>query len=376
MTHARNVPIALTLFLAPVTASAQAPPAAASASVDVVRVASKAVEREVKLPGEFRPYLAVPIFAKLPGFVSRVGVDRGSVVKQGQVLVTIEAPEMQAQSVEAQSKALALGPQRAEAEAKLAGAQSTYDHLKAASATPGVVAENDVIVAQKTVEAAQALVRSYDETIKAAQAQVQSVKDLEQYLTLKAPFDGVITERNVHPGALVGPGTGTTPLLRLHQITRLRLVVAVPEALVGAMMRGARVPFAVPAYPGETFYGVLSLIAHDLDEKTRTMPVELEVRNPDLRLGPGMYPEVQWPVRRPQPSLLLPPTAIVTTTERTFVIRVNNGVAEWVNVSRGARVGDLVEVFGALKDGDSIVRRGTDEIRQGAKVTVQSAKPG
>jgi len=376
MTHARNVPIALTLFLAPVTASAQAPPAAASASVDVVRVASKAVEREVKLPGEFRPYLAVPIFAKLPGFVSRVGVDRGSVVKQGQVLVTIEAPEMQAQIVEAQSKALALGPQRAEAEAKLAGAQSTYDHLKAASATPGVVAENDVIVAQKTVEAAQALVRSYDETIKAAQAQVQSVKDLEQYLTLKAPFDGVITERNVHPGALVGPGTGTTPLLRLHQITRLRLVVAVPEALVGAMMRGARVPFAVPAYPGETFYGVLSLIAHDLDEKTRTMPVELEVRNPDLRLGPGMYPEVQWPVRRPQPSLLLPPTAIVTTTERTFVIRVNNGVAEWVNVSRGARVGDLVEVFGALKDGDSIVRRGTDEIRQGAKVTVQSAKPG
>src|SRR6185295_4091714 len=100
------------------------------------------------------------------------------------------------------------------------------------------------------------------------------------------------------------------------------------------------------------------------------MPVELEVRNPDLRLGPGMYPEVQWPVRRPQPSLLLPPTAIVTTTERTFVIRVNNGVAEWVNVSRGARVGDLVEVFGALKDGDLIVRRGTDEIREGARVNV------
>src|SRR6059036_486739 len=367
MTQAHRLSIASTVVLLATTVAAQAP-------VEVVRVTSKAVERQVKLPGEFQPYLAVPIYAKLSGFVKRVAVDRGSSVKQGQVLVILEAPEMQAQIVEAQSKAQALGLQRAEAEAKLAAAQSTYDRLKAAAATPGVVAENDVVVAQKTAEAAQALVRSYADSIKAAEAQVQAVKDLEQYLTLKAPFDGIITERNVHPGALVGPGTGATPLLRLHQVSRLRLVVAVPEALVGAMVKGARVPFTVPAYPGETFHGVLSLIAHDLDEKTRTMPVELDVRNADLRLGAGMYPEVQWPVRRPQPSLPVPPTSIATTTERTFVIRVNNGVAQWVNVSRGARVGDLVEVFGALKDGDTIVRRGTDEIREGSKVNVQPEK--
>ena len=375
MTHAHRLSIASTLVLCATTVAAQAP-APAPAAVEVVRVTSKAVERLVKLPGEFQPYLAVPIYAKLPGFVKRVAVDRGSTVKQGQVLVTLEAPEMQAQITEAQSKAQALGLQRAEAEAKLAAAQSTYDRLKAASATPGVVAENDVLVAQKTAEAAQALVRSYEDSIKAAQAQVQSVKDLEQYLTLKAPFDGIITERNVHPGALVGPGTGSTPLLRLHQVSRLRLVVAVPEALVGAMVKGARVPFTVPAYPGETFYGLANLVAHDLDEKTRTMAVELDVKNPDLRLSAGMYPEVQWPVRRPQPSLLVPPTTIVTTTERTFVVRVSNGVAQWVNVSRGARVGDLVEVFGALKDGDTVVRRGTDEIREGAKVNVQPAKAG
>ena len=368
MTHTHRLSVALTLVLGAVTASAQAP-------LEVVRVALKAVDRQVKLPGEFQPYLAVPIHAKLSGFVKRVAVDRGSTVKQGQVLVTIEAPEMQAQIVEAQSKAQVLVPQRAEAEAKLAGAQSTYDRLKAASATPGVVAENDVVVAQKNVEAAQALVRSYADSIKAAEAQVQAVKDLEQYLTLKAPFDGIITERNVHPGALVGPGSGSTPLLRLHQISRLRLVVAVPEALVGAMVKGARVAFTVPAYAGETFYGVVSLLAHDLDEKTRSMAVELDVRNADLRLSPGMYPEVQWPVRRPQPSLLVPPTSIVTTTERTFVIRVNNGVAQWVNVGRGARVGDLIEVFGALKEGAAIVRRGTDEIREGSKVTVQAPKP-
>jgi membrane fusion protein, multidrug efflux system len=367
--RARQASLAITLVGVAATAAAQAP-------VEVVRVTSKSVERQVKLPGEFQPYLTVPIYAKLAGFVKRVAVDRGSTVKHGQVLVTLEAPEMQAQIVEAQAKAQALGLQRAEAEAKLAGAQSTYDHLKAASATPGVVAENDVVVAQKTAEAAQALVHSYEDSMKAAQAQVQSVKDLEQYLTLTAPFDGIITERNVHPGALVGPGSGSMPLLRLHQVSRLRLVVAVPEALVGAIVKGARVPFTAPAYPGETFYGMVSLIAHDLDEKTRTMAVELDVRNADLRLGAGMYPEVQWPVRRPQPSLLIPPSSIVTTTERTFVIRVKNGVAEWVNVSRGARVGDVVEVFGALKEGDTIVRRGSDEIREGAKVNAQPAKAG
>ena len=128
--------------------------------------------------------------------------------------------------------------------------------------------------------------------------------------------------------------------------------------------------FTVPAYPGEAFAGVVSLSAHDLDPKTRTMPVELEVRNTDLRLAPGMYPEVSWPVKRPQPSLLVPPTSVVTTTERTFVIRVKDGAAEWVNVGRGARIGDLVEVFGPLKSGDEIVRRGSDEIREGTKLQV------
>ncbi len=164
MTDAHKLSIASTLVLFAATAAAQAP-APSAAPVEVVRVASKAVERQVKLPGEFQPYLAVPIFAKLPGFVKRVAVDRGSTVKEGQVLMVLEAPEMQTQIVEAQAKAQALGLQRAEAEAKLAGAQSTYDRLKAASATPGVVAENDVVVAQKTTEAAQALVRSYDDSI-------------------------------------------------------------------------------------------------------------------------------------------------------------------------------------------------------------------
>jgi membrane fusion protein, multidrug efflux system len=367
MKHAPNVLIFTSLLLLPSAAAAQTP-------VEVVRVVVKPVDRQVKLPGELRPYLAVPIYAKVSGFVQRVLVDRGSAVRRGQLLATLEAPEMQAQIVEAESRVQALELQRTEAAAKLAAAQSTFDRLKAASATPGVVAQNDVVIAEKTVEAAQALVRSHEGLIKAAQAHVQSVKNLEQYLQIRAPFDGVIVERTVHPGALAGSGQSVSPMFRLHQVTRLRLVVAVPEALVGSIVPKARVTFTVPAYPGDTFSGVIDLVSRDLDEKTRSMPVELDVRNADLRLGAGMYPEVAWPVRRPVPSILVPPTSVATTTERTFVIRVRaDGVAEWVNVSRGARVGDLIEIYGPLKDGDTVLRRATDEVREGTKVAVKAA---
>jgi RND family efflux transporter MFP subunit len=343
--------------------------------VEVVSVQAKAVARDIRLPGEILPYLDVPIHAKVTGFVKRVNVDRGSIVKEGETIVTLEAPEMQAQIAEAASKVQAIELQRVEAEAKLASVQSTYDSLKAAAATPGVVAGNDVIVAEKAVEAARATVNSYQGTLQAAQASVQSLKDLEQYLTITAPFDGVIVERDVHPGALVGPSAavGATPLLRLRQTSRLRLVVAVPEAVVGAIVHGVQVPFTLPAFPGETFHGVIARIAHSLDDKTRTMAVELDVNNPGLRLAPGMYPEVRWPVRSSRPSLLVPPTSIVTTTEQTFVIRVRDGIVEWVPVTRGPSIGSLMEVYGSLRPGESIARRGTDELRAGTRVQTRTA---
>jgi len=159
----------------------------------------------------------------------------------------------------------------------------------------------------------------------------------------------------------------------LQQTSRLRLVVAVPEAVVGAIANGAQVPFTAAAFPGDTFRGVISRIAHSLDDKTRTMAVELDVTNPGLRLAPGMYPEVHWPVRSPRPALLVPPTTIVTTTEQTFVIRVKDGAVEWVPVTRGPAVGNLVQVYGSLKQGDTIVRRGTDELRAGTRVQTKPA---
>jgi len=145
----------------------------------------------------------------------------------------------------------------------------------------------------------------------------------------------------------------------------------VPEAEVGGIVKGARVAFSVPAYPSETLYGTVSRIAGSIDPKTRSMPVELEVANPHGRLAAGMYPAVKWPARARQPVLLVPLTSIVSTSERVFVIRVKEGAAEWVDVKKGPAQGDLVEVIGSLAGGDTVLRRGSDEIRQGTHVNIR-----
>ncbi len=338
----------------------------AQQKTELAPVISRRVERALRLPGEFLPYEKVDLFSRVNAFVENVRVDRGSVVKEGDLLVLLSAPDLTAQRAEADAKALAAESQQAEAQAKVVAAESTFDRLKEASSTPGAVAQNELIQAGKTLDAARALLRAAEASGKAAKQSAEALRELESYLRVRAPFAGVITERLVHPGAFVGPGSGSTPMLRLEQNSRLRLVVSVPEASAAGIERGARVPFTVPAYPGEIFSGVVARIAHSVDPRTRTMPVEADVNNAAGRLAPGMFPEVRWPVRRPGASLLVPRSAVVTTTERTFVIRANNGRAEWVDVSRGAPEGDLVEVFGPLKPGDRIVRRATDEIRDGA----------
>ena len=199
---------------------------------------------------------------------------------------------------------------------------------------------------------------------------------MDAYLKISAPFAGVVTERLVHPGALVGPNNTAEPLLVLQQIARLRLVVPVPEADAGAIVRGGRVEFHAPAYPERTYSGTVARWSHSLDSKTRTMAVELDVVNRDGSLSPGMYPTVKWPVNSNRRTLLVPKTSVVTTTERTFVIRDQNGRAEWVDVKKGAPEGDLVEVRGNLHPGDKVVRRATDELRNGARLAAPPVNAG
>jgi len=352
--------------------------AARAQQLEAVRVIARPLDQTVILPGEFTPYLGVAIHAKVAGFVETVEVDRGSVVKKGQLLATIVAPELNAQRAEAQAKVQTAEAQRAEAEAGVASAESTYQRMKAASATPGVIAGNELIQAEKQLDAERAKVAADNSAVEAARAALKAVQELMAYLRITAPFAGLVTTRNVHPGALVGTGESSVPMFVMETVGRLRLVIPVPEAEVGGIVKGAKVAFSVPAYPDQTFSGVVTRVSRAIDVNTRTMPVELDVNNSNGRLAAGMYPAVKWPVRAKQSILLVPNSSVVSTSERMFVIRVRNSSAEWVDVKKGATKGDLVEVIGPLHEGDTVLLRGTDEVREGThlNIRVKSATKG
>ena len=355
-----------------------APPPAGPASIDVVRVVQQPTNVILEMPGQLDPYETVAVYPKVTGYVKSIRVDRGSHVRAGELMAELEAPELVAQRAEAQSKLQAAEAQLAGARAKADADTSTFERLKAASATPGVVAGNDVVIAQKTVEADQSQIAAAQQTAEAARQAVRSITQLEDYLHVTAPFDGVVTERNVHPGTLVGPNSGpaaTMPMLRVVHTDRLRLVVPVPEAYTADVPSGATISFTVSAYPGQTFSGIVARIAHAVDIKTRTMAVELDVANKDGRLAPGTFCQVNWPVRRRTPSLFVPTDSVGSTTDRTFVIRVRNGKTDWVDVKTGLASGPLVEVFGDLQAGDEVAARGTDEVKPGTEVKAKETKP-
>jgi len=342
-----------------------APPASPRTDDLLVAVIAKPVSRSVDLPGEFQPFLSVSVHARVPGYIEKILVDRASVVKQGQLLAELSAPEMAAHIAEAESKVQATESDRIQAEAQLAALETTYARMKKAAETPGAIAANELAQMESQIDAQRALIRSRQDAGRAAIANLKALEEMESYLRITAPFDGVITERLASPGALVGPGSDS-PLFTLQQISKLRLVVAVPEEDAGSIVPAARIEFRVPAYPERTYSGIVARSAHALDIKTRTMPVELDVTNNDGALFPGMYPTVKWPIRRSRPARFVPTSSIVTTTERTFVIRDRSGRAEWVDVRKGSPDGDLIEVMGDLHPGDKVVHRGTDELRDGS----------
>jgi len=344
--------------------------------VPITSVIEKPLQATIDLPAELTPYEVVAIYPKVSGFLEWIGVDRGSRVKAGEPLIRLTAPELDAQRAQAQSQLQSAQAVLLAAKAKLASDEGTNLHLHTAAETPGVVAGNDLLVSDQAVKADQANVSAAERNVQAAQETLKSYTQIAQYLEVRAPFNGIITERNVHPGALVGPSVDSAqavPMLRIQMLDHLRLVIPVPQADVSEVPNGGTVTFTVPAYPSQSFSGIVARNSHAIDQTTRTMPVELDVKNPDGRLTPGTYAQVHWPIHRSQPSLFVPRTAVMSNQVRTFVIRVADGKAEWVDVKTGVYQGDVVEVFGNLHSGDSIAVRGSDEIQSGTSVKAQTA---
>jgi membrane fusion protein, multidrug efflux system len=348
-----------------------APAAGSPQQVAVVAVESEKLDTTLSLPAQITSYEVVDIYPKVTGFLEMIRVDRGSRVHAGEVIIRLSAPELLAQRAQAEATVQGAEAQLSSAQAKLASDQGTYVHLAAAAQTPGVVTGNDLQVAEQTVAADKAQAEATSQNVQAADGGLRAVTQLESYLEIRAPFDGVVTLRNLHPGALVGPASGQAgaqPIVQIENIGRLRVVVPVPEAYVAGVREGQQATFSVPAYPGRTFQAPIARISHNINKDTRTMQVELDFHNGDAQLTPGTFANVEWPIQRAYPTLFVPVTAITTDLQRTFVIRVRQGKAEWVDVKSGVSVNGKTEVFGDLKSGDLVVRNATDSIRPGASV--------
>jgi len=158
-------------------------------------------------------------------------------------------------------------------------------------------------------------------------------------------------------------------VVRIEENDHLRLTVPVPEADAGTIRQGATAEFTVSTWPGQRFIGTIARISHSVDERTRTMPVELDVDNRDGRLAPGMFAEVRWPMHRGFATLFVPASAVLETMEKTFVQTVSGDRIGRVAVKRGRTQDDLVEVFGALTERDLVAARGSEELADGTKVS-------
>ncbi len=346
---------------------------AARLMVKSVRVISARPRFLTPLPGELRAYQDVHVRARVEGFIKRLFVDRGSWVRRGQTLAVLSAPELRARQLAADQRLVRARAQYQAARANAVRDVATLRRLQAAArAAAGAVAGNDIQIARQTAAADRAQVTASLAAVRGAAAKLRSLRALTAYLRVRAPFSGMIIQRRVSTGSLVGPSATAPALFRLQQLNPLRLVVEVPESDDTGIHAGGKVSFSVIAFPGKLFRGVIARIPESLHSGTRVMPVELNVANPRQLLDPGMYAQVRWPVRRPYPTLLVPVSAVDATTAETFVVRIVRQRIQRVSVRRGFTMGDEVEVFGKIRAGDLVARRATSELRPGQVIQIAS----
>ncbi|RYC72112.1 efflux RND transporter periplasmic adaptor subunit [Spirosoma sordidisoli] len=327
----------------------------APSSYRIGAVTRQSLAQTVQLPGEFHAYQEVTIYPRATGFVERVLVDRGSAVRKEQVLMVLDAPETEERLAAARSNTL-------KAQAMLVASREHYRRLLASNKVAGSVSALDL-------ETAQARVQADSASVLGEQANYRAMAKLKSYLTVSAPFDGFITERNVHPGALVGSGARQDrPMLVLQQQTRLRLIVDVPETYSPQMKEGESVAFTVSAMPGKTFTGKISRRSGSMNQQFRSETVEIDIDNRSRTLRPGMFAEIILSAAGTPGALAVPTSAVIASTERQYVIKVEDGRARHVPIRRGQKSGDMTEIFGDLTPNDKIIINAREDIKDGIAI--------
>ena len=314
------------------------------------------VSKTVSLPSQLEPFERAELFAKIQGYVRKMNVDIGEKVKAGEVLAVIEAAEYNANLSQSISSAQAT-------KAKYQSSRDAFERLLNAAKEPGAIAEGELVKAQNQMMADSA---AYD----AAKQTSNAYSQLNNYLFIKAPFNGVITQRNADPGDLVS-SNNPKPLLVIENNSLLRLKVPVPETYTDAATGTKIIPFTVDAIPGNSFTATIYRKSNTIDLANRTELWEFLVKNEKGLLRSGMYANSKLSVSRKYPSLVVPYLAVATNLEKRFIIKYHNGKSEWVDVRNGITLDSTVEIFGDIMPGDTLLFKATDEIKQGQTLAVK-----
>ncbi|MFI5193462.1 MAG: efflux RND transporter periplasmic adaptor subunit [Chitinophagales bacterium] len=314
-------------------------------------VEKKGVASKVKLPGQLAAYEEVSIYPKVTGYVKSVLVDIGSRVSTGQLLMELEAPELVQASLEAQEK-------YARSQADFSIDKEHYQRLLEASNTAGAISPLDLSTLKSKMAADSALSN-------AEKSNWQMQQTMLAYLKVTAPFNGVITERNVHPGALISSASKDKPMLELKQVAHLRLQVDIPENIAVNLKDKDSISFYTSASPDTRLTGFISRKSMNVNTQFRSERMEIDVMNKDGRLSPGMYADVLVYSKGNPNAWMVPLSAVITSTERKYVITVHNQKASKVDVTTGNQASREIEVYGDLHNGDQIIIHPDEDIKDG-----------
>lgn len=307
----------------------------------------------LKLAGELKPDQQTELFAKVNSYVKSIRVDIGDRVSAGQTLVVLEAPEIQSQVASAKAKLEAQ-------QAIYLSTKATYDRTMKANETQGAIAKDalDQIKARMLSDEAQ---------LNAAKSAYNEIRDVNNYLVIKAPFSGTITSRNVDLGAFVTP-MNKEPLLVVENNSKLRLNLSVPEANTPYIKLGDTIRFHVRSQPQEKYVAMVSRKSGSLDLKLRSEKIEADFINQNGSLKPYMIAEAVIPLQNSEPTFFVPKSAVVESGMGVYVIRVEDGKTQNVPVSKGRVMPEQIEVFGDLNNGDKILKMGSEEVQEGTEV--------
>jgi RND family efflux transporter MFP subunit len=353
----------------------------------VARAVRRTIANTLTISGEFKPFQDVDVHAKVAGYIKVIYVDVGDHVKEGQTLAILEVPELAAQLVGADAGARRAMEEIGRAKGDLERAQSTHAAMHsayarlsdAAKTRQGLVAQQELddsqakdLESEAQVSSAKSALSAAQQELEVAQANQKQVSALSDYTRITAPFSGVITNRYADTGALVAAGTSTSTqaiaVVRIAQISVLRLVLPIPESIAGQIHLGDPVKVRIQAL-NEDIEGKVSRFADSLDVQTRTMETEIDCQNRDGRLLPGMYTDTQLLLREKKNALTVPLQAVVRSGDDATVLAVNpQDILEERHVKLGLEDNSRVEVLSGLSDGDRVVIGNRSQFRTGQKI--------